>query len=134
MSDLTSAGADLLVTWMFTTTAVTRPTTWFVALHTGDPGEDGSANEVLAASDANYARKAVTFDDPVTDSGMVLSDAQVSWTVDAGSAGYTVTHASIWDTVTGGTPLMKGALLVPRTLAANGVLTFSIGEVVAALD
>ena len=136
MSDFTAAGADLLMTWAFTTTAVTRPTTWFVALHTDDPGVDGSANEVLVANDAGYIRKAVTFDDPIDASGvaMALSNAQVSWTVDAGSSGYTVTHASIWDAETGGMALMKSALMVPRTLAASGVLTFNVGEVVAALD
>jgi hypothetical protein len=134
MSGLTNYGEDLLVTWMFTTSAATRPTAWFVALHTGDPGETGASSEVTVGTDADYVRKAITFADPVASSGQILSDAQVSWTVAAGSSGYTVTHASIWDAVTGGNCLMKGQLPVQRVLAANGVLTFAVGEVVAAMD
>lgn len=134
MSALTNHGEDLLVTWMFTATAVTRPTTWFVALHTADPGEVGSADEVTTGTDADYVRKSITFANPVASSGQVLSDASVSWTVNSGSAGYTVTHASIWDASTAGNCLMKGQLPVSRTLAASGVLTFAIGEVIAAMD
>lgn len=133
MSGLTNFGEDLLVTWMFTTSAATRPTAWFVALHTGDPGETGADDEVVVGTDADYVRKAITFDDPVSGSGQCLSDAAVSWTVDTGSAGYTVTHASIWDAETAGNCLMKGQLPVARTLVADGVLTFAIGEVIAAM-
>lgn len=134
MSGLTNHGEDLLCTWLFTTTAATRPTAWYVALHTGDPGEVGSANEVVVGTDADYVRKSVTFADPVASSGQVLSNASVSWTVNSGSAGYTVTHASIWDASTAGNCLMKGQLPVSRTLAASGVLTFAIGEIIAAMD
>ena len=132
MSGLSDYGENLLVTWMFTTTAATRPTAWYVALHIGDPGEDGTGDEVTTSLDSDYVRKAITFDDP--SGGQSLSDSQVAWTVNSGSAGYTVTHASIWDASTAGNCLIKGALLVSRTLAADGVLTFEIGEVIAAMD
>ena len=131
---LSNFAENLLLDWMFTAdapTAAARPTAWYVALHTGDPGETG-ANEVLVATDADYVRKAVTFG--AASSGANASTAQVSWTVDAASAGYTVTHASIWDAETAGNCLISGALTSPRTLAALGVLTFEIGEVIAALD
>ena len=132
MSGLSDYGENLLVTWMFTATAVTRPTAWFVALHIGDPGETGASDEVTTGLDADYVRKAITFGDPTA--GQSFSDAAVSWTVNTGSAGYTVTHASIWDASTAGNCFIKGQLPVSRTLAADGVLTFAIGEVVAAMD
>jgi hypothetical protein len=132
MSGLTNYGENLLTTWMFTTTAATRPTAWYVALHTADPTEVGNVGEVTVGTDANYARKAVTFANP--SNGQSLSAAQVAWTVAAGSAGYTVTHASIWDALTGGNCLMKGQLPVQRVQAANDVLVFAIGEVIAAMD
>jgi hypothetical protein len=134
MSGLTNFAEDLLTKWLFTTTAATRPTAWFVALHTADPTETGAVGEVEVSTDADYVRKSITFDDPVSGSGQVLSDSAVSWTVAAGSAGYTVTHASIWDASTAGNCLMKGALPISRVLAASGVLTFAIGEVIAAMD
>jgi hypothetical protein len=128
----TNFGEDLLLKWAFTDSAVTRPTTWFVALHEGDPGETGVDNEVVVGTDADYVRKAVTFADPVD--GQALSDSAVSWTVEAGSAGYTVTHGSIWDAATDGNCLIKGQLPVARALVAGGILTFNVGEVIAALD
>ena len=137
MSGFTSAGADLVVKWMFTDADMTglRPTAWYVALHTGDPTESGEENEVLVANDAAYtARKTVTFADPVAGSGMCLSELQVSHTPDAGATPYTVTHASIWTAATGGTCLMKGALPIPRTISNAAPLTFEIGEIIAAAD
>ena len=137
MSGFTSAGADLVVKWMFTDADVTglRPTAWYVALHTGDPTESGEENEVLVANDAAYtARKTVTFADPVAGSGMCLSELQVSHTPDAGATPYTVTHASIWTHETAGTCLMKGALPIPRTVSNAAPLTFEIGEIIAAAD
>lgn len=35
------------------------PANWDAALHFGDPGDDGSANELAAATDPGYARKAI---------------------------------------------------------------------------
>ena len=134
MSGLTNAGEDLLVTWMFTDTAVTRPTAWFVALHTGDPGEAGSANEVLVANDADYTRKTVAFADPVAGSGMCLSEGQVSHTPAVAASPYTVTHASIWTLASDGVCLIKGALPIPRTISNAAPLTFEIGEIIAAMD
>jgi len=123
---------NLLLAWMLTTGSATRPTAWYVALHTADPTETGAVGEVVVGTDSAYVRKAITMGAP--SGGQSLSTSQVSWTVNSGSAGYTVTHASIWDAVSSGNCLFSGALAVPRALVASGVLTFEIGEVVAALE
>lgn len=130
----TNAGEDLLVSWMFTAIALTRPTAWFVALHTGDPGETGAANEVVIGTDANYIRKAITFDPPVVGTGMCLSNLAASWTVAVGSAGYTVTHISIWSASTAGICFTSGPLLPNRSLVASQVHSLNIGEVIAAVN
>ncbi len=131
MSALTNDAENLLLAWAFTTGAALRPASWEVALHTADPTETGAVAEVLVGTDADYVRKAVTMDTPA--SGQTLSTSAVSWTVASGSSGYTVTHVSIWD-VTNTVCLIKGALTVPRVMVADGVLTFNIGEIVAAID
>ena len=125
---------ELLLKWVFTTSTATRPTAWFVALHTGDPGETGAANEVLVGTDADYVRKAITYADPVADSGQALSNAAVSWTAAVGASNYTVTHVSVHDALTGGNCFMYGALLVARDMVASGVLTFSTGDIIQSLD
>ena len=132
MSCLSDYAENLVLTWLLTATAATRPSAWFVALHTGDPGETGASNEVLVATDADYVRKAITFAD--ASGGQSLSTLEVSWTVNSASAGYTVTHASVHDALSAGNCLFKGPLLASRALIANGVLTFSVGEIVATAD
>jgi hypothetical protein len=134
MSGLTNYAEDLLVTWLFTTSSATRPTAWWVALHTADPTETGAVAEVTTGVDSAYARKSITFADPVASSGQSLSNGSVTWTVNGASAGYTVTHISIWTASTAGSCLIKGALPVARPLAASQVLTFSIGDIIAALN
>lgn len=132
MTALTNFAEDLILAWVFTTGTATRPTAWYVALHTADPTETGAVAEVVVGTDADYVRKSITFAAP--SGGTTASSAAVSWTVDAASGGYTVTHISIWDAATTGNCLIKGALLAERVLVANGVLTFNIGDIIAALD
>lgn len=132
MSALTNFGEDLLLDWMFTTDSVTRPTAWYVALHTGDPGEVGTTDELTTGTDADYVRKSVTFASAV--SGQALSASAVSWTAAAGATTYVITHVSIRDALTSGNVLMKGELLVPVTMNASDSFTIAIGDLVAALD
>ena len=133
MSAFTNHAEELLLTWLFTTSTATRPTAWYVALHTDDPGEAGSANEVDTEDD-DYARQSITFDDPVADSGQVLSDLQASWTAASDADDYTITHISIWDAATSGNCLMKGPLVISWDQTADGIFTLDVGKVIAALD
>lgn len=133
MSALANHAEDLLLTYLLTLSAATRPTAWYVELHFGDPGEDGTSNPVTATEDADYVRKAVTFADPVAGSGQCLSNNAPSWTVGAGT-GYTLTHISIWDALSGGNCLYKGSLLVSVPLVETDVQTFTAGYIVATLD
>lgn len=132
MTAFTNYAEDLLLDWAFTTDSVTRPTAWYVALHTADPGETGATAEVVVGTDADYVRKSVTFASAV--SGQSLSSGAVSWTANAGASTYVVTHVSIWDASTAGNCLMKGELLVPVTQNASDTFTIPIGDLVAALD
>ena len=132
MAALTDTGELLVLAWLLTTGTAVRPTAWYVALHTADPTETGAVAEVTTGIDANYIRKSITFATPA--SGQDLSNASVSWTVNSGSGGYTVTHVSIWTQATAGICLLKGELLAYRALVANGVLTFNSGDIVAAAD
>ena len=109
MSALTNYGEDLALDTLLAGTV-------YIALHTGDPGEDADQNEVTTAQDADYARKSATF---AAGTGPRTLSAPVSWTVASTSAGYTVTHISIWDAATAGNPLFKGPLLWPVSLVAD---------------
>jgi hypothetical protein len=132
MSAFTNDGENLLINWIFNTSAVTRPTAWYVGLHTGDPGETGASNEVLVAADADYVRQAVTMG--AASGGASASTTQVVFTPAVAAGTYTVTHASIWTASTAGTCLIKGALASSRAISNASPLTFEIGEIIAAVD
>jgi len=116
--------------WLFTVTAVTRPTAWYVAIHTADPTEDGSVGELNSGNDANFVRKTVTFVDAVD--GISLSESGVSWTPTAGS--FDVSHVSVWDALTGGNCLIYGALAIARTVTNASPFAISAGDLIASLD
>ena len=106
----------------------------FAQLHVGDPGEDGTANPVTVGMDADIVRKAVTMGATTLGTGKSVNTTSVSWTVDAASAGYTVTHISLWDALAAGNSLFKGEFLSPEELVANDILTLAAGIIVAELD
>lgn len=116
-----------VLTWLFTTSSATRPTSWFVGLFTSDPGETGSGTEL---SGNGYARKAVTFTvsgDLATNSGNIEFDAA------SGSWG-TVTHAAIFDAVSGGNMISYGALQSSKVIGTGDVLRFLSGQIDVNLD
>lgn len=131
----TNYGENLLLNWAFTG-AGTAPASLFVALHTGDPTEAGDQNEVLVANDAAYTtvagRKAITFDTSTI--GQCLSSLAVTHTPDVTATAYTVTYISVWDAQTAGNCIMYGELVVPRLISNANPLSFSAGNVIAALD
>lgn len=130
---MTNACEELVLTWLLTTTAVTRPVDWELSLHTADPGEAGTANEVGTGVDADYARQPLTFDDPVANSGRVRSDLTATFTAASDATTHYVTHAVIWD-MTNAVALYVGELNPPRTRVANQDTTFAVGDVIANLD
>lgn len=106
--------------------AYTQPSEWFVKLHTGDPGEDATAN--AATEDT---REEVTSWSAVS-GGAVSNAAEVLW--ENVSTSETYTHFSVWDAVTGGNPLGKGALDSSVAVTAGEDARFAIGDLEVTLD
>ena len=116
-----------LLTWLLTSSAVTRPTAVYAALHTGNPGTNCANNEVTTGTDAAYIRKAVTMGSPVN--GGTENSTTVTYNVDSAASNYTVTHMSLWDAETGGNPLFYGQLVTARALEADDVFLFDLGDI-----
>lgn len=83
-------------------TAWTAPTTWWVQLHTGDPGSAGTSN-VATETD----RQEIT-DWSAAASGSMGMAAALLWTAVAATETYT--HLSIWSASTGGTFRASGTV------------------------
>lgn len=128
---LSNNAENLALIWLFTDTAVTRPTSWYVSLHTDDPGETG-ANEVVVGTDADYVRKSTTFTDATT--GTCNNESAMTWTVASGSAGYTIRWVGVWDASTSGNFLGGGELYSEHAVSANSVVSFAISDLTIQID
>lgn len=96
--------------------------TW-LRLHTGDPGEDATANGAT-----NATRQSVSFS--AASGGSMVSSATVTWTNVSTTEVYT--HWSLWDASTAGNPLWKGALSSSASVTAGD--TFQISSLTLTLD
>lgn len=132
---LSNYSENLALNFLFNTSAVTRPTAWYVQLHMTDPTDSGTAGTQPTITAGDYDRKTLGASGLTTSTaGTCNNPAAVSWTADAAAATYVFTHISVWDAVTGGNCLGAGALAAPETVVASGVLTMPIGKIIANLD
>lgn len=116
---------DSLLYYLTTENVSTRPDTWEISLHTGDPGVDGDANEV---ADANYERQGVVFDLHTTPLGEPYVQNTALVVFPAADADYEVTHIAVWD-ATGEIPLVIQPLQIPKTIAATEQAQVAPGEI-----
>ncbi|MEH7093928.1 phage tail fiber protein [Neobacillus vireti] len=112
-------------------TAYTPAAALYVALHTADPTEAGNVSEVTTAAYTSYARKAVTFN--ANSGGICASAADLTWNIDG--AGVTISHITIWDSVSGATnPLFYGPLNASKTMANGEVFRIPAGSLTVGFD
>ena len=117
-----------VLNYLFTATSVTRPTAWYLGLHTADPTESGSSSNELSGN--GYTRKVVSW----TVSGNNCSNTSaVEFPTATGSWG-TVTHVSVMDASTGGNMIASSALSVSKAVTSGDVLRFNAGELDINLD
>ena len=101
-------------------TSFTAPAAVYTKLHTGDPGEDGTAN---AAGETT--RKATTFG--ASSGGVITSNALVEWT--NVSTTETYSHISLWDASSGGNCLGAGALTASKSVTAGDTFQLPSGQI-----
>jgi hypothetical protein len=122
MSALSDHAENLLLDWLMTNGAASRPTTWYVALFTAAPNDAGGGTEV---STGGYARQSATF----TVTGDTASNsALVEFTAGGASFG-TVTHIGVFDALTTGNLLWHGAMTASKLVEDGDKLEFSVGNI-----
>lgn len=129
MSALSDYSEKLLLDWLMTTGAATRPTGWFIGLFTAAPSDSGGGTEV---SGSGYARQSVAFAAATSPGGTTNNSAAVSFTANGGNWG-TITHIGIFTAATGGNLLWHGALSASRTINDGDTLSFAIGAITITL-
>ena len=113
--------------WMLTGGAVTRPSAWYVALYTAAPSDTGGGTEVSGGS---YARKAITFSvsgDTASNTAAIEFDAATtSWG--------TITHAAVFDALSGGNMIAYAALNTSKQIDTDDVLRIPTGDFDVTMD
>lgn len=99
----------------------TVPTSFWVKLHTGDPGAAGTAN---AAS--NTTRQPASFSSAAA-AGTITTSGDVTWTSVSQTESYS--HVSFWDASSGGNFLASDNLEVTRGLTAGDNFTIAAGDI-----
>lgn len=112
---LSNYAEDYLLDYLLTGTI-------YVELHTGDPGEDGTADA------SGEGRQSCTF--AASSGGIKKNNTAPSWTA---TIAQTITHISLWDAVSGVNCLYTGELLDPLTVGISDPITFSANKIVTKL-
>ena len=92
------------------TASWTMPSSVYLKLHTGDPGESGTGNPATETT-----RKVVTWSS--ASSGSIVTNATVSWTNMAATE--TISYWSLWDNATAGNCLWTGAFSASASVTAG---------------
>jgi hypothetical protein len=113
MARITTAQADVAQNAVLGT-----GTTYYLSLHTGDPGPSGTA-------EGSDGRKSITF--ASSSGGTQASNSAQSWSSAVG--GQTYGYFGIWTAATAGTYLRGGTLTASITPAAGATISIGVGAI-----
>ena len=130
MAGLTNFGEDLVLDWLFTTGAATRPTSWYVSLYTVAPTESTGGTEVSGGS---YARVSTSFTVSGTAPTTASNTAAVEF-AEASATWGTVVAAGIMDALSGGNLIAFASLTTSKAIDTGDVLRFNAGALDITLD
>ena len=126
MSSFTDYTENLVLTWLMTTGSATRPTAWYVGLFTAAPSDTGGGIEV---SGSGYARASTgTITVSGTNPTNATNAAAIEFAAASGGDWGEITHAAIFDALTGGNMLAWAALSTARTINDGDVLRIPAGD------
>jgi hypothetical protein len=107
--------------WLFTTTSVTRPTAWYLALYTVAPTDTGGGTE---CSGTSYARQSFT----MTVSGDTATNGANIEFPTAGSSWGTIVAVGVFTAVTGGDLIAYGNLTTSKAIDTGDVFRIPAGD------
>ena len=113
--------------WLFTTTSVTRPTAWYLALYTVAPSDTGGGTE---CSGTSYARQSFT----MTVSGNTATNGANIEFPTAGSSWGTIVAVGVFDALTSGNLIAYGNLTTSKTIDTGDVFRIPAGDLDITLD
>lgn len=127
MSSFSDYLENAVLNHVFRNTALTSPTTVYVALFTAAPTDAGGGTEV---SGGGYARQSVAFDAP--SGGATTNSAQVSFTASGANFG-DVVAVGLFDASSAGN-LLAWDGITTATINDGDTLNFAAGDIDITLD
>ena len=127
MASASNATETLLLKYSLTADAVTRPTAWYIGLHTADVTDAGTGTEVTGNG---YARTAVSF---TVTNDTATNSATVTFPTASGGSWGAVSHIGIWSATTAGTLYYHGALQASKSVADGDTFTIQSGALTIVL-
>jgi len=118
-----------VLNYVFTTTSVTRPTAWYLALFTSNPAEDASGTEVSTSGTA-YARQTAAF---TVSGNLATNSGAIEFPTATASYG-TVTHVGVFTASTSGTLIAYAALSTSKAIDTGDVFRVPAGDLDITLD
>lgn len=118
-----------VLTWLFTGDAVTRPSSFYVALFTSNPDEDASGTEVSTSGTA-YARQSATF---TVSGNEATNSAAIEFPTATASYG-TVTHIGVFDAASAGNLIAYAALTTSKAIDTGDVLRLPANDLDITMD
>mgnify|MGYP003672889452 CR=1 FL=1 len=130
MAGFTDYTEDLVLDWLLTVGAATRPTSWYAGLYTVAPTDAGGGTQVSGGS---YARTAGTFTVSGTNPSSAANSAAIEFPAATASWG-TVVAVGIFDLSTAGNLLAYANLSSSAAITTGDVLRFNTGALTVTLD
>ena len=132
MANISNYLEERTLNHFFRGVASTSPATLYVGLFLNNPTDAATGTEVSGTS---YARQVITFSAPTQDSGKgtIKNNTEIEFP-SAGSNWGLVTHAAIYDDLTGGNMYYYGALANPKDVQTSDILKVLENELVLTLD
>jgi hypothetical protein len=133
MAGFSDFGENLVLTWAFTASAVTRPTAWHAGLHLNASAPTESAPATGELSGNGYSRQSIT---ALTISGttQAANPSQLTFGPNTGTNWGTLGFISVWDAATSGNCLAFGSLSSTVTINVGDSLQIGASQLVITLD
>jgi len=117
-----------VLTYLFKTDSLTRPTQYHLALYTAAPNDAGGGTEV---SGNGYTRKTVAW---TVSGNNATNTSAIEFPACTGSAWGTITHIGVHTASSGGDLIVHSVLTAAKSIAVGDVLRVNIGELDVNLD
>ena len=130
MSSFTNYTENLLLNYLLTANAVTRPTAWYVGLFTSAPSDAGGGTEVSGSGYTRMSTGTMTVSGTATSA---VNAAAIEFPAASGGNWGAITHAAILDASTSGTMLAWAPLTVGRTINDGDVFRFPASSLTVTL-